>query len=131
MTQRTITIVTSDRGAVTIPEPAWCTGRHPEGNLRGEISHQGQTLAVNVDTDKGPRRLVELLLWQDPFPSPSDPQGAQPYVAVQFLDGDYFGYDAPGLEGLAADLLEAAGAVRRFARQLAARAAEDEEGDGR
>jgi hypothetical protein len=41
------------------------------------------------------------------------------HVAVQLIDGDTYDYDAPGLEALATDLLEAAAKVRRMARRLA------------
>jgi hypothetical protein len=120
MTERTVTIETADHGPVTIPEPAWCTGLHPAGNLRAEIAHQGPSINIMVGTPRGPRRLVELLLWQDPLPTPANPRGAEVYVVAHLLDGDHFDYDVTGLEGLVADLLEAAGKVRRVARRLAA-----------
>jgi hypothetical protein len=121
MTERTVTIDTSDHGAVTIPEPAWCTGTgHPDGVERDTIAHTGPSVDVMVATGRGPRRLLELLLWCDAYPAPDWPHGDAVYVVAQLLDGDHFGYDVAGLEGLAADLLEAAGRVRSMARRLAA-----------
>ncbi|MBY8879731.1 DUF6907 domain-containing protein [Actinacidiphila acidipaludis] len=120
MTARTVSIETSDHGTVEVPEPAWCTGAaHPDGVERDAIAHTGPTINVMADTERGPRRLLELLLWADAFPTPANRHGDAVYVAVQLLDGDYFGYDVTGLDGLAADLLEAAGRVRYMARRLA------------
>lgn len=119
MTPRTVTVQTADYGAITVPEPAWCTGEHPDGLLRCEIAHTGPSIALTVGTRRGPQRLAELLLWQDPFPTPSNTNGADVYVTVHLLDADHFDYDVVGLEGLAADLLEAAGKVRYMARRLA------------
>ncbi|MFF7192674.1 DUF6907 domain-containing protein [Streptomyces sp. NPDC008079] len=116
---RTVTVPTSDHGDVTIPEPAWCIGiGHDVPNLRAEIAHQGEPFDITVNTARGPRRLLELMLWQDPFPSPASPHGATVYQVARLLDGDHFGYDFAGLEGLVTDLLEAAGTVRRIAACL-------------
>jgi len=120
MTERTATIRTSDHGPVTIPCPSWCTGAaHPDGIERDTIAHTGPSVNVMVNTGRGPRRLLELLLWRDAHPAPNWPHGDAVYVVAQLLDGDHFGFDVAGLEGLAADLLEAAGRVRYMARRLA------------
>lgn len=71
MPDRTVTVVTTDHGPVTIPEPAWCAGHHPDGSLRSEIAHQGPTVDLMVHTERGPRPAVSLSLWQDPFPTPA------------------------------------------------------------
>lgn len=120
MTDRTVTIQTSDHGAVTLPCPLWCTADHDDGGRRDEISHTGPSIDITVGTDHGPRRLVELMLWQDPFPTPRNPHRTAVHVVVRLLDGDHFGYDVAGLEGLVTDLLEAAGRVRLVARRLSA-----------
>lgn len=127
MTERTVTVATADRGIITIPEPAWCTGTPHDlpddlvhRPLASEIAHTGPSIDIMVGTERGPRRLLELLLWQDAFPKPTYPQGAEVYVVAHLLDGDHFGYDVAALEGLVTDLLEAAGRVRLVARRLSA-----------
>ncbi len=136
MTDQTVTLDTKDRGQVTIPEPAWCTG-HPEPQsgpdgldvrpLACEVSHQGPSINVTVGTEHGPRLLLELLLWQDPFPKPTYRKGAEVYVVAHLLDGDHYDYDVTDLENLATDLMEAAAKVRRVAHRLAA----EQSGGGR
>lgn len=117
---RTITINTADHGPVTTAEPDWCRGDlHTDGGRRDEISHTGPPIDITVNTDRGPRRLVELMLWQDPFPTPTNRHGTDVYVVAHLLDGDHFGYDVAGLEALTTDLLEAAGRMRLVTRRLA------------
>jgi hypothetical protein len=129
MTEQTITIDTCDHGPVTLPEPAWCKrgwhDPHPDRGTgvdmrprREDITHCGQSINVLVTAEGGRERLLELMLWQDPFPTPSCTQSDDVYVAAQLLDGNY-AYDAAGLDALAVDLMEAAGKVRRVARRLA------------
>lgn len=128
MTERTVTIDTKDHGPVTLPEPPWCTG-HPVPEpapfdldvrpLRSEICHIGPSIDVVVGTERGPARLVELMLWQDPYPTPACTHSDDVHVAVHLLDGDHFGYDVHQLEALATDLMEAAAKIRRVARRLA------------
>jgi hypothetical protein len=122
VTDRTVTVLTTDYGPVTIPEPAWCAGRHPAGCLRSEIAHEGPKISVMVGTSRGPRAALHLFMWQDPFPTPACTHSDDVHVAVQLIDGDTYDYDAPGLEALATDLLEAVGKVRRMARRLAVEA---------
>lgn len=129
MTDRFVTIDTRDHGLVTIPEPAWCTGEshvpHPAvagletRPYRAEIVHAGPSVDIMVGTENGPRRLIELLLWRDPFPTPACTHSDDVYVVAHLLDGDHSGYDAAALGALATDLLEAANRVRRLARRLA------------
>ena len=126
---RTVTVQTSDYGPVTTPEPPWCTGTHVEPipasdgtellPRREDIAHTGPAINVTVGTRRGPRRLLELLLWQDPFPTPLNANGTDVYVAVHLLDGDTFDYDPVSLDVLATELMEAAAKVRRVARRLA------------
>lgn len=119
MTDHTVTIDTSDYGPVTIPEPSWCTGEHhADGISRADIAHTGPTINVTVGTERGPRVLVELLLWQDPYPTPAAMHSDAVHVAVA-MDGEYYGYDPAALDALSTDLLDAAGKVRRMARRLA------------
>lgn len=128
MADRTVTVVTTDYGPITIPEPAWCTSvYHPDGIARAEISHSGPTIDVLVGTEGGPQRLAELHLWQVPFPTSGGTLWDTVHVVAQLLDGHHFGYDAAALEVLAVDLMEAAAKVRRVARRLAS----ELRGDGR
>lgn len=128
MTDRTVTVVTTDHGPVTISEPAWCTGvYHPDGVARADIAHTGPSIDVMVGTERGPERLTELMMWQDPFPTPAATRSDDVHVSVELLDGHHFDYDAAGLEVLAVDLMEAAAKVRRVARRLAS----ELRGDGR
>ncbi|BBA99258.1 hypothetical protein RVR_5799 [Actinacidiphila reveromycinica] len=119
MTDRTIAIDTRDHGPVTVVCPPWCTGLHPAGLLREEIHHQGEPVDITVDTSRGPRRLIELTMWQTPWPVPSDRHSDDVHMVVQLLDGDAFGYDVQGLGALATDLMDAAAKVRRLSRRLA------------
>lgn len=121
MPDRTVTVATADHGPVTIPEPAWCTGaQHSDGDDRADIAHTGPPINVMVATERGPRRLVELLLWQEPFPTPDSTHSDDVYVVAHLLDGEHFGYDATALDTLAVDLMEAAAQVRRVGRSLSA-----------
>lgn len=118
---RTVTVHTTDHGPVTVPEPDWCQGGdiHPDGGRREEISHVGPPIDIMVNSERGPRRLLELMLWQDPFPKPTYPHGAEVHVVAHLLDGDHPGYDVAGLEGFVTDLLDAARRLRLVARRLA------------
>jgi hypothetical protein len=119
VTDRTVTVLTTDYGPVTIPEPAWCAGRHSGGHPRAEIAHEGPTISVTVATERGRRAALHLSMWQDPFPTPACTHSDDVHVAVQLIDGDTYDYDAPALDALATDLMEAAAKVRRMARRLA------------
>lgn len=119
VTERTITVNTTDHGPVTLPEPDWCAGDHREGYRQDEIAHVGPSIDIDVNTERGTMRLLELMLWQDPFAKPAYPRGTAVHVVAHLLDGDHPGYDVQGLEGLVTDLLEAAGRVRQIARELA------------
>lgn len=116
---RTVTVPTRDHGDVTIPEPAWCCGvGHDVPNLRAEIAHESDPIGITVGTARGPRSLLELMFWQEPFPPLTSPHGSTVHVVARLLDGDHFAYDADGLERLVTDLLEAAASVRLLARRL-------------
>ena len=116
-----ITVLTRDHGPVTVPCPPWCTGEHhPDGIEKSAIVHTGPSIDITVGTERGPRRLLELLMWQDVFPTPSCTHSDDVHMVAHLLDGDHFGYDVHGLEALATDLLEAAAKVRRTARRLSA-----------
>lgn len=124
MTGRTVTIDTSDHGPVTVPEPMWCTGQHPNVAHRSDIHHSSAEHVVEVGTPHGPYPLLTMALTQWPYGLSAPGNGV--YVAVHLADGDPE-YDSTGLEGLAADLLEAAVKVRRMARRVGV---ESRMGDG-
>ena len=119
---KTITINTSDHGPVTIPEPAWCTGEHPNVANRSDIHHSSAEQVVAVGTPRGAYPLLTMALTQWPYGLSAPGNGV--YVSVHLADGDPE-YDSASLEGLAADLLEAAGKVRRMARRLTVEVRED------
>lgn len=93
MSARTVTVATSDHGAVTLPEPSWCLGEHPQGGHRSDVSHNGQPLEVAFDDGTV---LASGLLCQWPY-SVGD---RAPYVAVQ-LDGVEHEFDDADLQELA------------------------------
>jgi hypothetical protein len=114
-----ITVNTLDYGPVTLPCPPWCTQiTHEDGGNRGDICHLGPATVVTVNSPSGPRELLTMFLSQWPY-GLSAP-GSDVYVAVHLADGDHPEFDVAGLEGLTADLLEAAGKVRYFSRRLQA-----------
>lgn len=120
--QRTVTVQTRDHGAVTVPEPEWCTGVGHEvvGDYRADISHYGPDEAVTVGGPTGPRELLTLILAQH-LESGSDRwPGTALHVAVHLADGLHHAYDIAGLDRLADDIVEAAQQVRAAARRLAA-----------
>lgn len=125
---RTFTINTADRGPLTITEPAWCTGEHEtEGRIQAaEIHHTGHPVSIAVTCGGEPVQILELCLWQDPYPNANRhyPHGAEVYVNAYIgpvLD-DSADYSLDGLTELSAGLIEAAGAVRLAARALTATA---------
>jgi hypothetical protein len=118
VTDRLITIRTLDHGPVTLPCPPWCTGlTHEDGCVRSDICHLGPATVITVNSPTGPRELFSMFLSQWPFGL--NQPGSGVHVAVHLAAGDPE-YDVAGLEGLTADLLEAAGRVRYMARLLAA-----------
>lgn len=145
MTPRTLTVDTADLGTITINEPDWCAGDHMTAASRSPrtmravwralkrrlsgrspldprpvstvIHHASEPVVITVDSLDGPIQLLALMLWQDPFPVPSSPHGTDVYVVGQF-DADYGTFSLDGLQGLTSDLLDAAAAVRRIARDF-------------
>ena len=145
MTDRIITIDTRDRGALTLTEPAWCIDGHdpeepaprarwslwrPLAGLRrrkptdrrpdsSEIHHFSEPVDIVINTHEGPIVIGGVQLWQDPFPSPTFPNGAEVYVSAYFADRSV-DYPPGPLDDLAAAFIEAAGSIRLAARNLAA-----------
>ncbi|MFJ8783161.1 DUF6907 domain-containing protein [Streptomyces sp. NPDC102476] len=79
---RMVTVDTIDAGPVTLPEPFWCGGFHPAGGYRADIAHQGQELALVVDTPcHGELRMLSAALYQGPF---SEHETTDVVVAVEF-----------------------------------------------
>ncbi|MCX4824865.1 hypothetical protein OG883_34435 [Streptomyces sp. NBC_01142] len=92
---RTVTVQTSDHGPVTLPESSWCTGVHPAGGARSDISHNGQPLEVFLEGEV----LASGQLCQWPYSI----LGRVPFVAVEFAGGEHE-YDQDDLQQLAARL---------------------------
>jgi len=138
MNQRTVTIDTVDLGTVTIAEPAWCVGDHdfppvPRRRLRdrirgrrpvdprlesSEIHHFGEPVTITVDGPNGTYGLLDMMLWQTPYPVPSDPRGTEVYIVVK-VDDEHVDFDPVSIDTLSVSLMEAAGRVRLVARDFA------------
>ncbi|WP_031071395.1 DUF6907 domain-containing protein [Streptomyces sp. NRRL S-118] len=112
-----VTIETRDHGTVVVDEPAWCNGRHAQGGYRSDIQHQAEDsyMVFNVGQEQGPATLLSAYLMQRPF-SPTRPDLV---LAVDFED-QAVELDPPGLDKLAAALVEHASVLRAAARRLAA-----------
>lgn len=128
---RTFTINTADRGLLTVTEPAWCMGEHEtSGRIHAaEIHHIGHPVPITVSRGGEPVQILELALWQDPYPNANRhyPHGAEVYVSVHIgaVYDDNIDYSLDGLAELSTSLIEAAGAVRLAARDLIATARGD------
>ncbi|MFJ7191449.1 DUF6907 domain-containing protein [Streptomyces bacillaris] len=108
---RTVTVHTTDRGAVTIPEPSWCVDSHdhrPEALC--DTSHRGpEHLAVFYGYE-----VARAELAQYPHAEESD-RGIGGFVEMGHLARTL----TPGeLDELAALLVDYAGTLRHLARQL-------------
>ena len=107
---RTVTVHTSDFGPVTLPEPTWCQGAHPDGGYQADILHQGpDTELVYHGYPIGTASLV-----QSPY---AEILGTGPGVSVSLIGQTL---DPSGLDEFAAVLVEHAVALRHLARELAA-----------
>lgn len=83
---RTITVTTVDHGLVTFTEPFWCTGLHPDGDYRADIAHQGEEVALVVDTAcHGEVRVLSAALYQALFP---EHETTDVVVSVEFGEPD-------------------------------------------
>lgn len=113
-TRRTVTILTADHGPVTLPEPVWCLGRHPNGGARIDITHASPDQPLTLPTRQGP--AVHLTTWLE----------SRPYVADAFLRGPFVGVEIDGAahESGPADLEAMADALEAAAEQLRGRARE-------
>ncbi|MER6315867.1 hypothetical protein ABT237_19100 [Streptomyces sp. NPDC001581] len=108
---RTVTVHTLGHGAVTIPEPIWCTGHAdlPTG-YRDDIHHSGPEQVIDYDGQAVlTAELVEFPFGMRPIP---------PSVYVEILVPGA-SLDPAALEGLADILTEQAAELRRLALRLA------------
>lgn len=113
---RTVTIVTADHGPVTLPEPSWCLGSHPDGGARIDVTHVGAEHAFTVPTRSGPAVLLLAALESRPFVGDSFLRG--PFVGVE-IGGDWYETGLAGLEAMADALTAHADQLRDRARELA------------
>lgn len=112
--RRTVTLVTSDHGDVTIPEPSWCAGHadHVPGH-RADILHLGPDVTLSF---RG-HHIADASLAQVPFAAPGDPEIGSPTPGVSIsLIGRAL--DARGVYELAAALDTYADRLRDLADQL-------------
>lgn len=78
----TRTVNTIDHGPVTFTEPFWCTGLHPDGDYRADIAHQGEEIALVVETPcHGEVRMLSASLYRAPF---SEHETTAVVAAVEF-----------------------------------------------
>lgn len=112
---RTVTINTLDHGPVTIPEPAWCIGAHPDGGYRADILHAGPDVALAFHG----RHITDASLVQSPFAGATRPGlgGRTTGVSISIIGQTL---DPVGLYGLAAALDGYADRLRDLADELAA-----------
>lgn len=118
---RTVTIHTADHGPVTIPEPSWCAGRHPDGGARIDITHVGREHALTVPTRSGPAPVLVTALESRPFVADTFLRG--PFVSVG-IDGEWYETGLPGLEAMADALAAHADQLRERSGELAVALAE-------
>ncbi|MBT2675795.1 hypothetical protein J7E95_34390 [Streptomyces sp. ISL-14] len=110
---RTVTVHTTDHGPVTVPEPAWCLGQHPQDGHRADILHRGPGHTL---TFRG-RHITDAALVQAPFSElPADLTGREPGVSVDILGKTL---NPVGLYELAAVLDSYADRLRDLADGLA------------
>ncbi|MEV6752363.1 hypothetical protein [Streptomyces sp. NPDC051214] len=112
---RTVTLVTVDRGPVTIPEPAWCAGHshHDPRTTYAEIIHSGPDIALTFRN----ATLLTASIVQSPHASRSEYRlGGRIEGASVFPLGETL--DPMGLYDLAADLVSYAAGLRRLAVEL-------------
>jgi hypothetical protein len=125
VTDQTITLATSDHGAVTFPEPAWCArGTHEVRGAgpaphRSEINHQSDPFHVTVPTPGGDAVLLELVLWQDVFPEPHWTMGDRVHAVAFLTQDDSVPLDVAGLDAFADSMQDAARQIHQFANRLA------------
>lgn len=112
----TVTLQTTDRGEITITEPAWCAGH--EGDLVGtlaEISHDGHAITSTVDTPlQGPETFMQAQITHAPYleqqPEP------HPLVYVEAMAAASF--DGPALRTATAKLRDFLTRVDHLAHQI-------------
>lgn len=115
---RTVTIRTRDHGPVTIPEPAWCAGVHPDGGFRVDITHASAETPLTFGTACcGPVPVTAVVFESRPFSLGAEGRGV--FVAVSLAD-DWHPMDPAALEALADQLTVHAGRLQGVARRLAA-----------
>jgi hypothetical protein len=111
----TITVHTLDHGPVTLPEPAWCIGRHEDGGHRADILHQGPDVLLAFHG----QHITAANIVQSPFAEHTTPGlgGRTPGVSVSAIGRTL---DPVAVYELAARLDAYADQLRGLADQLAA-----------
>ncbi|MFJ9375414.1 DUF6907 domain-containing protein [Streptomyces sp. NPDC101455] len=118
--KRTVTIHTSDRGPVTIPEPTWCLGEHVADGCWIDITHSGPEETLEFRDE--PLWTLELIT----DPTVPDPARRLPRLYVE-QTGFARTLDPAGLDALADALVEHAAGLRARAQELAMLVAKEPE----
>ncbi|MEU2625879.1 hypothetical protein [Kitasatospora sp. NPDC007106] len=114
---RTAAVRLIDGTTVTVREPAWCLGRHDQGERLADLAHGGSTTSAEVATDLGNVSILDACLTQYPYSENVDDRGVR--VAV-LLGSAWYQFDENGLFNLADALARHAVELRMLARQLGA-----------
>ncbi|MEU2625735.1 hypothetical protein [Kitasatospora sp. NPDC007106] len=114
--RRTAAVRLIDGTTVTVREPAWCLGRHDQGEHLVDLTHDGPVTDLPVQTARGLVDLLDVGLTQSPYSSV--PAYRETRAAVS-IAGACYRYDAAGLFALADAIAGHAVQLRVFARELA------------
>lgn len=80
---RRISLLTVDRGLVVVEEPDWCVGHAGEpAGFRADITHKGRPVFAEVETSRGPERLLEARVSWAPFAE----LAPEPFPVVDFAE---------------------------------------------
>ncbi|MCX5211461.1 hypothetical protein OG689_19570 [Kitasatospora sp. NBC_00240] len=113
-----VTVHTCDHGPVTLPEPAWCTGRHEDGLHLVDLSHDGPETLLTVGTERGDVELMRLFLTRSPHSG--RPEDRRTSLVVEIGSECHRFREESALRMLAAELVVRAGRVRDLAAELTA-----------
>ena len=100
------TVDTIDAGSVEFVEPHWCSGLHPDGGYKADIAHEGEEIALAIETAcHGEVRVLSASLYQALY---AETESRDLVVAVEFGDpfaGDGHPHDAAEIADLADQLV--------------------------
>lgn len=114
MSGRTASVRLANGQTVTLPEPAWCTGRHEDGLHAEDLFHEAAEVAFTVVVPNGRFELLGAALTAYPF---GRGPARVPHVTVDLGDG-FGSFDPQGLRRLATGLAGHALRLRGLAAEL-------------